>query len=154
VSERVRTDAATTTAETVSLTIPAKPEYVSIARLTVAAVAARHGFTYDEIEDLKIAVSEACAAAIPPNGVRPPLKLRFVLENGGLAAWVESGRAADAAAGGSNAASDDPATLGVFLMQCLVDDVRRVEDPDGVVCLRLLKRRQEGTQSGPPSSEH
>ncbi|WP_114572061.1 anti-sigma B factor RsbW [Exiguobacterium flavidum] len=50
--------------EQLEMAIPAKPEYVAIARLTVSGVANRMGYTYDEIEDIKIAVSEACANAV------------------------------------------------------------------------------------------
>ena len=43
----------------ISIKLPAKPEYISVARLTTAAIANRLGFSIDDIEDLKIAVSEA-----------------------------------------------------------------------------------------------
>ena len=43
----------------VEIRVPAKPQYVSVVRLTVSALAARVGFTYDEIEDMKIATGEA-----------------------------------------------------------------------------------------------
>lgn len=43
----------------IEIRIPAKPQYVSVIRLTISGLAARVGFSYDEIEDLKIAVSEA-----------------------------------------------------------------------------------------------
>jgi serine/threonine-protein kinase RsbW len=43
----------------INLKLPAKPEYVSVVRLTTAAIANRLGFCIDEIEDLKVAVSEA-----------------------------------------------------------------------------------------------
>ena len=48
----------------VNLMIPAKPDYVGIARLTVSGIANRMGFSYDDIEDLKLAVSEACTNAV------------------------------------------------------------------------------------------
>ncbi|MBA4496005.1 anti-sigma B factor RsbW [Paenactinomyces guangxiensis] len=48
----------------VNLTIPAKPDYVGIVRLAVSGVANRMGFSYDEIEDLKLAVAEACTNAV------------------------------------------------------------------------------------------
>lgn len=43
----------------IEIRVPAKPQYVSVIRLTISGLAARVGFTYDEIEDLKIATSEA-----------------------------------------------------------------------------------------------
>jgi serine/threonine-protein kinase RsbW len=46
--------------DNVILVLPAKSEYVSTARLTVSSVASRIGFNIDEIEDIKVAVSEVC----------------------------------------------------------------------------------------------
>jgi serine/threonine-protein kinase RsbW len=43
----------------VELRVPAKSRYVSVIRLTISGLATRIGFSYDEIEDLKIAVGEA-----------------------------------------------------------------------------------------------
>ena len=43
----------------VEIRVPAKPQYVSVLRLTISGLASRVGFTYDEIEDLKIATGEA-----------------------------------------------------------------------------------------------
>lgn len=44
--------------DTISMMIPLKAEYVSIARLTVSGIASRMGFDIDTIEDIKIALSE------------------------------------------------------------------------------------------------
>lgn len=43
----------------VEIRVPAKSQYVSVVRLTISGLALRVGFSYDEIEDLKIATSEA-----------------------------------------------------------------------------------------------
>ena len=67
-------------AEVVEVTIPPKPEFLTVARLTAATVAARQSFTYDEIEDLKIAVSEACTALLLAGTAGHPLALRFALD--------------------------------------------------------------------------
>lgn len=50
------------TAETVELKIPASASYLRLARLAAADVAARAGWTYEEIDDLRIAVDELCYA--------------------------------------------------------------------------------------------
>ena len=46
------------TMDTISMLIPLKAEYVSIARLTVSGIASRMGFDIDTIEDIKVALSE------------------------------------------------------------------------------------------------
>ncbi|MHC0039677.1 anti-sigma B factor RsbW [Pseudoneobacillus sp. C159] len=48
----------------IEIAVPAKPEYVGVIRLTLSGLANRIGFSYDELEDLKIAVSEACTNAV------------------------------------------------------------------------------------------
>jgi serine/threonine-protein kinase RsbW len=52
------------TEEWVRLVFPPHAKFVSIARLAVAGVAARTELTVDDIDDLKVAVSEACTNAI------------------------------------------------------------------------------------------
>jgi len=45
----------------VKVTMPAEGAYLSVLRTATAGLAARLDFTLDEIEDLRIAVDEACA---------------------------------------------------------------------------------------------
>jgi serine/threonine-protein kinase RsbW len=52
------------------LEIPASAEYIAIARLVVSSLAsARRALADDRIDDLKLAVSEACTNAIEAHGV-------------------------------------------------------------------------------------
>ncbi|MGY4691205.1 anti-sigma B factor RsbW [Salibacterium sp. K-3] len=48
----------------IEMKIPARAEYVGVARLTVSGVASRAGYSYDDIEDLKVAVAEACTNVV------------------------------------------------------------------------------------------
>ena len=48
----------------IEIKVPAKPQYVGVARLAISGLASRVGFTYEEIEDLKIAASEAVTNAV------------------------------------------------------------------------------------------
>jgi serine/threonine-protein kinase RsbW len=47
--------------DVVVITLPANSAYLSVLRTATAGLAARLDFTIDEIEDLRIAVDEACA---------------------------------------------------------------------------------------------
>jgi serine/threonine-protein kinase RsbW len=64
------------------ITFPAKPEFLRLARLTTADAASRAGFDYEEIDDLRIAVSELCALASGHDGAN--LTLDFALEPRGI----------------------------------------------------------------------
>ncbi|MDP9074621.1 MAG: ATP-binding protein [Actinomycetota bacterium] len=60
-----------------SLEIPASPEYIAIARLVVSSLAsARRNLADDRIDDLKLAVSEACTNAIEAYGAVESAKSR------------------------------------------------------------------------------
>ncbi len=48
----------------VNLSIPCLSEFVGIIRLMVSGIATRMNFTVEEIEDIKIAVSEACTNCV------------------------------------------------------------------------------------------
>jgi serine/threonine-protein kinase RsbW len=47
--------------DVVDLRVPADPAYLAVVRSTTAGLAARLDLTLDEIEDMRIAVDEACA---------------------------------------------------------------------------------------------
>src|SRR5690625_7445917 len=49
---------------TVQIAVPASNDYINIVRLTVFGMASKIGFSYEEIEDLKIAVSEAFSSSV------------------------------------------------------------------------------------------
>lgn len=48
----------------IEMKLPAKPDHIGIVRLTLSGIASNMGFTYEEVEDLKIAVSEACTNTV------------------------------------------------------------------------------------------
>jgi serine/threonine-protein kinase RsbW len=45
----------------IRLSVPARADYVHVLRSVIASVAAKLDFSYDDIEDLRLAVDEACA---------------------------------------------------------------------------------------------
>ena len=55
--------------EAVELEIPARPEYIALVRLVVSSLASGRRVLADErVDDLKLAVSEACTNAIEAHG--------------------------------------------------------------------------------------
>ncbi len=69
----------------VEVRIPAAVVYVSTLRLTAASLAARCDLTIDDIEDLRLAVDEACALLLPHADPDSTLDARFELAEGRLA---------------------------------------------------------------------
>jgi serine/threonine-protein kinase RsbW len=69
--------------EAITLTVPAEAGYLTVVRTAAAAVAGRLGATVDDIEDLRIAVNEACSALLPAADPGTQLDCRFELEDAG-----------------------------------------------------------------------
>ena len=64
-------------ADQVTVRMPADGAYLSVLRTATAGLAARLDFTLDDIEDLRIAVDEACAMLLEPgdSGQQPGVQL-------------------------------------------------------------------------------
>jgi serine/threonine-protein kinase RsbW len=54
--------------DVVRISVPARAEFLHVVRTVVGSVAARHDLTIDAIEDLRIAVDEACAQLLSARG--------------------------------------------------------------------------------------
>jgi serine/threonine-protein kinase RsbW len=65
--------------DAVEIRLPADSAYLSVLRTATAGLAARLDFTLDEIEDLRIAVDEACAMMLPYAIETAQLTCRFEL---------------------------------------------------------------------------
>jgi len=75
--------------DVVELRLPAASAYLSVLRTATAGLAARLDFTLDEIEDLRIAVDEACALLIPDAAEGADLTCLFSLSPDALSVTVE-----------------------------------------------------------------
>jgi serine/threonine-protein kinase RsbW len=70
--------------DTVSLRLPADGAYLAVLRTAAAGLASRLNFTLDDIEDLRIAVDEACAMLLPKAAGGASLECAFELKPGEL----------------------------------------------------------------------
>ena len=72
------------TDDVVLLTVPAAGAYLGVLRTATAGLAARLQFTLDEIEDLRIAVDEACAMLLTVATPDAELACRFTVSEEAL----------------------------------------------------------------------
>ncbi len=116
--------------DTVQLFIPCRAEYVGVARLAVLGIASRLPFSYDEVEDVRLAVGEACTHAVERAGAAPAtIHITSILNGRALTIRVtDDVAAANIAAPTEEArlleeAGVDQEGLGALLMEILVDEV-------------------------------
>ncbi|MCM3748326.1 anti-sigma B factor RsbW [Paenibacillus pasadenensis] len=146
-----------TAEEKITLRLPAKSDYLDLIRLTLYGVATKIGFSYEEIEDMKVAVSEACNNAVlyayadrPASDPHGDMEVSFVRTNDSLSIVVkDEGESFDAASvaqrseplHGKSINDIQAGGLGLYLMQALMDEVevRSEKGTEVVLTKRLVK---------------
>lgn len=110
--------------ETIKMEITANPDYVGIIRLTTSGIANKIGFSVDDIEDLKVAVSEACTNAIKHSNDDKFTIIFNILENGINIEIRDNGQGYDASSISTpNLEEPKENGMGLFIIQALMDDV-------------------------------
>jgi len=126
------TAATTRGGDVVELRLPADGAYLSVLRTATAGLAARLDFTLDEIEDLRIAVDEACALLLPDAVPGASMSCFFALADRSLAVTVtvpsRTGRV------------PRRNTFAWTVLTALAGDVDTAVDGNGTVSVTLTKR--------------
>ncbi|MBT5856027.1 histidine kinase [bacterium] len=145
--------------ETVNLSIPCASDYVGVVRLAVSGIATRMNFSIEEIEDIKIAVSEACTNAVqyayddPSNSrveiechLHPEQKLEIVIIDTGNGFDVEATAKSkqENSILSEDANLDDPNSvpslgLGMTFIKSLMDEAEFISQPGKGTTVRMAK---------------
>jgi serine/threonine-protein kinase RsbW len=129
--------------DTIRLSVPCKPEYVSTVRLTVSSVASRMGFDIEAVEDIKVAVSEACTNIINHSKLSgedeyrimclsDAEKMQITVEDDGKGFNVDEysePKEGELQQGG----------LGLFIVKALMDEVDVVSEPGAGARFSMVK---------------
>lgn len=119
------------TNEVIRLCIPAKAEYLVMARLVVGAVFGQAGYNMDDIGDAKTALSEACLLLMSKEDEDTQLQLEMWIENGvHMVVSTTQTRMRS-----KNAEEHE---FSMFLLEALIDQVQ-FDCNNGVSAYRLFK---------------
>ncbi|QJD84356.1 anti-sigma B factor RsbW [Cohnella herbarum] len=139
----------------VTITVPASPEYVDLVRLTLFGIASKLKFTFEDIEDMKVAVSEACNNAvlhaygeddgnIEVQFISNAEELSIIVRDFGRSFKVVENKETPALHGKS-INEIQSGGLGLYLMQALMDRVD-VQN-DGGTTITLTKKRLKSEET-------
>lgn len=121
------------TEDEVRLDVPATPEFLHLARVTASGLASRLGFSFEEVDDLRLALDEVCFALIGSHGRAGSVQLRYSVSDGNL--HIE---------GKGNFASYNPDLLlsefSQKILSALVDEYDLYRDDAESPCFRVVKR--------------
>ena len=118
--------------DVVVISMPASSAYLSVLRTATAGLAARLDFTIDEIEDLRIAVDEACAMMLPQAVPGAEISCQFALEEDTITVSVSV-----LTTDGEEPSRD---TFAWTVLAALAGDVSSNSDADQRVTITLRKR--------------
>ncbi|MHB1001416.1 MAG: ATP-binding protein [Armatimonadota bacterium] len=129
----------------VELKIPCKPEFVGIARLAILGVASRMQFSYDEVEDVRLAVGEACTTAVEralkANKFNTDISIQSEIIGNKLTINIMDSiaRLPDTQQSDDTFDEIDEQNLGALLMELLVDEFKVEQIPDGGTLVTMVK---------------
>ena len=133
----------------VELEIPARPEFVGIARMAVGALAGiRPGLAYERVDDLRIVVSEACTSAIEGLDDGSVLKLRCVDGAKSLEVRIEAPGSVFEGAFPMNEPDPEADNFRVSLIRALVDDADLRSIPEGTELCLIMHREAVSDEDG------
>ncbi len=109
----------------VSISLPCKSEYVSITRLSSSVIANQMGFDIEAIEDIKVAVGEACNNAIIHSHCEATFDITFQVMDQAFVCEVRDGGNGFNLNEYQEPNLSDPQGngLGIFIMKSLMDEV-------------------------------
>lgn len=152
--------------KSVRLSIPAEADFVDIVRLSLYGFATKMGFSYEDIEDMKVAVSEACNNAIIhayDDNHTGQIDVYFEAQNEGIRISIKDFGSSfnyEKVAKNVESLHDKQLSevniggLGIFVMQALMDDVQVNNEKGTEVILTKFLNRTEGDKPyGFPESE-
>lgn len=109
----------------VSISLPCKSEYVSITRLSSSVIASQMGFDIEAIEDIKVAVGEACNNAIIHSQCEATFDIKFqVMDQTFICEVSDCGNGFELENYNEPDLNDPKGNgLGIFIMKSLMDEV-------------------------------
>ncbi len=145
---------------TVELRFSALPEHVRTARLVAAAVARRAGVDEAVLDEVRLAVGEACSRAVglhKSSGITAPVKVALIEEEKQFSIEVGD-EAPHAAPGGAPGGQDGDAEveedeMGLAVISGLVDDVEVTTGENGGLIRMSWPTTPPGAApAGPPGA--
>lgn len=128
--------------DVITIKLPSKAEYVSIARLAASVISNTVGFNIEEIDDIKVAVGEACNnAVLHGKSEEEVYEINFVLSDEKIHIEVK-----DNGIGFDEDKYEEPDLnnlkgngLGIYIMKSLMDEVDiSAENKEGTT-LKMVK---------------
>ena len=129
--------------DVLKMCVPGKPEYVRTVRMTAASIASDAGFDIEAIEDIKLAVSEACNNTVVHASASHTTDYNVEFERAEAKLIIT---VTDAGPGYDTDSYEEPVIdelqiggLGLFIIKALMDEVDITSEPGVGTNIRMIK---------------
>ncbi len=113
--------------DTIRLSVPSKAEYISVVRLTTSSIANNMNMNIDDIEDIKVSISEACINAMENKDI---IDINFNIYNDKLSIFINN-------VVENNLDDKKELQLGILIIKSLMDEVNFTKE--GVELTKLFE---------------
>lgn len=117
----------------IKISIPKKPDYISLIRLTTSGIGHSMGLNIDDIEDIKVSIGEACINSIMLNEGVKEISLIFQIDEEKLSIGVSGVR--ECISGSIEEKKERE--LGLLIIKSLMDEV--VFSENGIKMIKYIE---------------
>ena len=131
--------------DVLNFSIPGKPEYIQMLRLAIGSIAGKSGFDVEKIEDIKVAVAEACKLVTchGRDGLSAKYELTVEIEDGRMQITVSdlgSGHTIEKYCQQCTHCPED-GDLAIFVMDSLMDETELFSNENVSRRIKMVKIR-------------
>ena len=127
--------------QVVNLKLPSRPEFINIARMNISVIANNMNMNYEVIQDLKVAISEACNNVILHSESKSHYEIDFIIKKEKLVVEISDFGSGFEIEDYNKPNLEDPkeSGLGLFIIDSLMDEFKiETKNGNGTV-IRMIK---------------
>jgi serine/threonine-protein kinase RsbW len=127
--------------EVINLKLPSKPEFVNVARMNISVIANNMKMNYEVIQDLKVAISEACNNVILHSDSESYYEIDFIIDKEKLIVEINDFGNGFNLKDYNEPDLDDPKEngLGLFIIDSLMDEfIIETKNGNGTI-IKMIK---------------
>ncbi len=128
--------------EILNMEVIGDPDYIGVVKMAAGSAASIEGFDIEKVEDIRVAVGEACKTITCHNfaGWSAAYKVSMAIEEEQMVIKVEDSKEGHQREKSKRLCLDCPkeGDLGIHIIRSVTDDMEVIRSGDGLRCIRMV----------------
>ena len=128
--------------EILNMEVIGDPDYIGVVKMAAGSAASIEGFDIEKVEDIRVAVGEACKTITCHNfaGWSAAYKVSMAIEEEQMVIKVEDSKEGHQREKSKRLCLDCPkeGDLGIHIIRSVTDDMEIIHSGDGLRCIRMV----------------